>query len=66
MEKFISYTSFNLITKHILIKASKKKTILTTPLGTNLKAYEHFNLKKVLNTSMQFTKSRKLFIFCNT
>ena len=38
IERFINYTSFNLIPEYVSIKAPKEKTILTTPLGTKLKA----------------------------
>ena len=49
IERFINHTSSNLISKHVLIKTPKKKTILTTSLGTELRAYGHFNREQAKN-----------------
>ena len=43
IERFINHTYFNLILSTFLREAPKKKTILTASLGTEPKAYEHFN-----------------------
>ena len=63
IEGFINYTSFNLISMHLLISAPKKKPILTTLLGTKPKAYGHFNQKKVFNTFIRLVLSVKNFHF---
>ena len=59
IEGFIDHTSFNLIFMHVLINVPKKKPILTTLLGTEPKAYGHFNQKKIFNTFIRLLLSVK-------
>ena len=59
---------FNLIPKYVLIKVPKKKTILTTPLGTKPKSLRDTLIgnklkQKVLNTSIQFMQKAENFSF---
>ena len=68
LERFINHTFFNLIPKYVLIKVPKKKTILTTPLGTEPKSLRDTLIgnklkQKVLNTSIQFMQKAENFSF---
>ena len=64
MEKFINYISFNLIPKHVLMKAPKKKNHINYAIRHRAKSLRTLYLEKSIELICNSCKKQKLF--CNT